>query len=37
MKDKMIEKEKTDYLDNIIFLRQNPNNGEIFLAIIYFS
>ena len=32
MKDKMIEKGKTDYFANSIFLRQNLNNGEIILA-----
>lgn len=37
IKDKMIEKGKTDYFTNSIFLRQNMNNGEIILAGIRFS
>lgn len=37
MKDKMIEQGKVDNLANYIFLRQNPNNGEIILAGSHFS
>ena len=36
IKDKMIEKGKTDYFANSIFLRQNLNNGEIILIGICF-